>query len=128
MADPISTIDAFDLAFGQLDGLPDTLRTQQATVTATTPIVGHAETFIVQTVRQVEVGDTVFLQVLSAARSLRLVIPPRVMATLARQRDSLDAKRRVAGARKAVQTKRDKGQRIGNPEALKRARAKRKRA
>lgn len=32
----ISSLDPFDLAFGQLEGLPESLRTGQATVLATT--------------------------------------------------------------------------------------------
>jgi hypothetical protein len=92
----------FDLMLGQLDGLNDVTTTKQSTAQSITPLVGHAETFIVQTFRQAEIGDTVFLQVIGAGRSLRLVIPPIVTAILNRQRDALTTKNRVKGARAAV--------------------------
>ena len=115
-------LDTFDRTLGALDGLPGVLATSQATIQMTSPLVGNAETFIVQTVRQPDTGDTIFLQAISAGRSFRLVIPPRVAATIARQRDALTGRARVRGARQAVQTKREAGQVLGNPEALQAAR------
>lgn len=123
-----ATPDTFDRTLGSLDGLPGVIFTSQATIQTTTPLVGNAETFIVQTVRHPDSGDTIFLQAISAGRSFRLVIPPKVAATIARQRDALTGRARVRGARQAVATKREKGIQVGNLEALQKARKARKRA
>lgn len=117
--------ETFDRTLGSLDGLPDVIATTQATIQTTTPLVGNAETYIVQTVRHPDAGDTVFLQVISAGRALRLVIPPKVSAVIARQRDALTGRARVRGARQAVATKRERGIPVGNAAALAAARASR---
>lgn len=115
-------IDTFDRTFGSLEGLPGVLTTSQATVLTTTPLVGLADTFILQTVRHPELGDTIFVQALSAERSLRLVLPPKVAAVLLRQHDALTTRARQRGARQAVATKREAGLPVGNPAALAAAR------
>lgn len=120
----MSDLDYFDRLLGNLDGLPDVQMTSQATVQTVTPLLGNAETFIVQTVRQTDQGDTIFLQSISAQRSMRIVVPPRVSAVIARQRDALTTKTRRKGARQAVATKREAGIPIGNPAALALARQK----
>jgi hypothetical protein len=116
------SVDLFDRIFGSLDGLPGVLFTGQSTVQSTTPLLGNVELHIVQTVRHPDLGDTVFLQVIAAGQSLRLVIPPKVAATIARQRDQLTKRTRRKGARQAVATKRERGIAVGNPEALRKAR------
>lgn len=114
--------DLFDRTLGSLDGLPGVVATGQATIQTTTPLLGNAETFIVQTIRHPEIGETIFLQALSAGRSFRLVIPPKVAAVISRQHDALTKRARARGARQAVATKRERGQTIGNPAALRKAR------
>lgn len=118
---PTTGPDAFDLAFGQLDGLTGALSAGPSQVQSTTPIVGHLETWTAQTIRVPDIGDTVFLQVLSAVRSFRLVVPPKVVDALRRQHEQITARARRRAARQAVQTKRDRGIPIGNAEALHRA-------
>jgi hypothetical protein len=122
MSDTTSSPDLFDRTLGSLDGLPGVVATGQATVQTTTPLLGNAETFIVQTIRHPEMGDTIFLQALSSGRSFRLVIPPKVAAVLSRQRDALTKRTRSRAARAAVVTKRERGQILGNPAALEKAR------
>lgn len=101
MTDDTRQIDPFDRVLGSLDGLPDVVHTQQSTSQATVPLVGHAETYLVQTFRQRDVGDTIFLQRISAQGSLRLVIPPKVADIIARQREALTDKSRSKAARAA---------------------------
>jgi hypothetical protein len=66
----------------------------------------------VQTYRQKEQGDTIFLEHVSETGTVRLVIPPQVSAVIARQREQLteDAKqgRKGRGARPKG-TRRDPG-------------------
>ncbi len=132
------TIDRFDLALGNLSGLPEGLETKPSTIQVLIPVVGKAETFIVQTIRH-EIGKkkpkgkdedegepiygfTQFLIVTSARGTVRLVLPPDVSDKLAQQRESLAARVRRRGAQKAVQTRLDRGDVLGNPEALRNAR------
>lgn len=99
-------IDQFDRALGQFDGLPDVLKTKPTTVVATTPLLGNAQTYIVQTVRQKDHGDYIFLQYISAEKSERFVIPSRVADVIARQRDALTTRARSkAGKERAAEMK-----------------------
>lgn len=101
------TVDKFDRMIGALVGLPDVAKTQPSTVVALSPLIGESQTFILQTYRQRDVGDTIFLQYVDADGSKRIVIPPAAADAIARQRDSLTLKVRKrigkesAAARKA---------------------------
>lgn len=103
------TLDPYDLRLAALDGLPDVLGTKPATLRTITPLVGYTETFIVQTFRQREEGDTIFLEVVSADRIVRLALPPKVADAIARQRDSLTARARSKAARAGAQNRKERG-------------------
>lgn len=96
---PYKTVDKFDRALGALVNLPDVTHTKPSTVVAVSPLIGEAQTFIVQTFRQSEVGDTIFLQCVSSEGSIRLTIPPAAADAIARQRDALTTKNRKRAAR-----------------------------
>lgn len=120
--------DDFDLTLGQLHGLPDVAHTKQSTIQVVTQVVGNAETWIVQTYRMTDpLGDkpstdeTIFLQVIARNRAIRLVVPPRVAAVIARQHDSLTSMNRRKGAQQAVETRKARGI---QPAFLKRKRGK----
>lgn len=84
----------FDRAIGNLHGKPDVVSTR-ATTLRVVPIFGlGSHTYIVQTYRHPEDGDTVFLEITSEQGSTRVVIPPAVADTIARQRDQVTTKRR----------------------------------
>lgn len=89
--------DTFDRMIGLLDGLTGVTQTAPSTKIVITPLVGNAETFIVHTARQAEVGDWVFLQHADKEGMTRIVIPPAVADTIARQREAV----RKAAVRKA---------------------------
>jgi hypothetical protein len=101
------TVDKFDRLMGALVGLPDVTHTKPSTITSVEPFVGEALTFIVQTYRQREVGDTIFLQVASSEGLVRVAITPAAADAIARQRDALTTQvrrkvgRATAAARKA---------------------------
>lgn len=104
----------FDRQLGLLADLPDVLKTGQATIQVVPLLgVGGSSTFILQTIRQADEGDTVFLQIIGphagALGATRLVLPSRVTAVIARQRDALTAKARSKGAKAAVETRKAKG-------------------
>jgi len=83
------TIDPFDLAMGNLDGLPDVTQTRAVTIRTVTPVVGLTQTFIIQTFRQRDIGDTIFIEHISPSGTSRIVLGPKVADTISRQRDSL---------------------------------------
>lgn len=91
-----------------------------------TDLLGNVEDWLVETFR-VEGVETIFLRINDAEGGRRVMIPPEVAGLLYRQRDSLIAKARKRGARQAVETKRAKGKKVGNPEALAKARRSKRR-
>jgi hypothetical protein len=101
--------DVFDRMMGGLHGLPDVLSTKATTVREVVPIVGETMTFIVQTYRQTEKGDTVFLEVVTGPAHTRLVLPPNVSDTIARQREALVARGRSRRAKAAAAARKEAG-------------------
>lgn len=100
----------FDRSIGALEGLPDVTRTKQANIQVIPPLgLGESETWIVQTCRQREQGDTVFVQRISAQGGLRIVLPPSVTATIARQRDQLTSKVRSKAAKIVALDRKERG-------------------
>jgi hypothetical protein len=114
--------DLYDRMLGSLHGLPDVISTKPATVRTVEPLIGHSKTFIVQTYRQREVRetkkgeessvgrDTIFLEAVGREGAVRLVIPPAVADTIARQRDALTARSRSKAARAVAQERKDRGE------------------
>lgn len=85
----MSERDTFDATLGAIDGLPGVTKSRPATIVTVAPILGNAETFIVQTYQDREEGFTAFVQQVSGQGSVRIVLPPAVTAAIYRQRDSL---------------------------------------
>lgn len=100
------TVDKFDRLMGALVGLPDVTKSKPSTIVTSSPLIGEAQTFIVQTFRQREVGDTIFLQYMDAEGSKRIAIPPEAADAIARQRDALTTKvRKRIGKQQAAERK-----------------------
>lgn len=99
--------DEFDRLLGALHDLPDVVEVVNTTHTVE-PLVGNAKTFIVRTIRQTGIGDTIFLHVVGKDLNVRLTLPAKVSDLIARQRDVLTTKgkrkqgRRIAAERKAA--------------------------
>lgn len=98
----------FDRAIGNLHGMPDVVSTK-ATTLRVVPVFGVGTyLYAVQTFRQREIGDTIFLEHVSDSGTVRIVIPPAVADVIARQRDQLATKSRVrAGKLVAEKMKQD---------------------
>lgn len=106
MANDINPLgDEYDRVARALRGLPDVVNTKPSTVTVLSPVLELAQTWIIETVRQTEKGDTIFLQYLGSSGSVRIVVPPAVADLIARQRDALATKNRRKGARKAYENR-----------------------
>jgi hypothetical protein len=103
--------DAFDRTIGALHGLPDVTSIKAAVMRVVPPFgVGGSQLYVVQTYRQREVGDTIFLEHVSETGTVRLVIPPQVSAVIARQRDQLTAKTRSKAAKAVAQERKKRGE------------------
>lgn len=87
-------LNYFDRAIGSLDGLPDVVKAKATTMRVIPTFGLGSHTYIVQTYRQKEIGDTIFLEVTSANGNDRIVIPPDVADCIARQREQLNFKSR----------------------------------
>lgn len=97
------TVDKFDRMIGGLEKLPDVTKSSPSTVRAVSPLIGESQTFIIQTYRQREVGDTIFIEYVDAEKSVRMAIPPAAADAIARQRDALSTKvRKKIGKQQAA--------------------------
>ena len=102
--------DAFDRQLGALHGLPDVIKSSVSTIRAVPPLgVGGSQVFIVQTYRQSERGDTIFLEASGSDGTVRLVLPPAVCNLIARQRDALSTKSRSRAAKAQAEDRKAKG-------------------
>lgn len=105
-----SSIHPYDRLLGGLDGLPDVVHTRPSTVRAIVPLLGQAQTWIIQTFRQADQGDTIFLEVVSAEGSIRIALPPKVAAAISRQRDSLTKQSRSRASKQVAQDRMARGE------------------
>ena len=92
----------FNRTMGKFVDLPDTIKTRETTQTIV-PFFGiGTHTYIVQTFRRREEGDYIFFQDVADGKAVQIVIPPRIAAIIASQRDQLTTKSRSrAGKRNA---------------------------
>ena len=101
-------VDAFDRLRAGMDGRPDVTRTRISTVRNVDPLVGNVTTFLIESVREKDQGDTIFLEVASKSGNVRIVIPAKAASVIARQRESLTNKVRSKIAKaQAEQRKKD---------------------
>jgi len=89
MDDDYRMVDAFDRIRAGMDGRPDVTRTRISTVRNVDPLVGNVRTFLIESTRVKDEGDTIFLEVASKDGNVRIVIPAKVANVIARQRESL---------------------------------------
>lgn len=104
MSDEIkNSLSYFDRAIGSLEGLPDVVKTKATTLRVIPTFGLGSHTYIIATYRQRERGDTIFLEVGSAEGMTRIVIPPDVADTIARQRDQLATKSRSRAGKRVAE-------------------------
>src|SRR6266850_3032225 len=104
-------VDPFDRTIGVLHGLPDVTLTKTSVTRVVPPFgVGGTQLYVVQTYRQKEQGDTIFMEHVSETGTIRLVIPPRVSAVIARQREQLTVKTRSKAAKAVAQERKERGE------------------
>jgi len=104
------TVSEFDRLVGALEGLPDMVKSKPSTIRAMLPLIGIARSYIVQTYRQRDRGDTIFLETVGSEGSIRLAIPPQVAEAIARQRESLGSKSRSKAAKATMADRMARGE------------------
>jgi hypothetical protein len=108
--DHVPTVDNYSRLMGSLDGLPDVIQTRPTPHQHIPQFgIGGVEMFTVQTFRQREVGDTIFLMHSSSSGTIRLVIPPKVAEIIARQHDQVGKTNRKKQAKRVAQERMDAG-------------------
>jgi len=103
------SLSYFDRAIGSLEGLPDVVKCKATTMRVIPTFGLGSHTYIIQTYRQRETGDTIFLEVTSEQGTTRIVIPPAVADTLARQRDQLTTKSRSRAGKRVAEDLKARG-------------------
>jgi hypothetical protein len=83
--------DQFDRLIGMLHDLPDVVKTKVTPINIVPKFgVGGVQTFLIQTYKHRENGDTVFLKVDVPDKGLiKLILPPKVVDAIVRQRESV---------------------------------------
>ena len=96
--------DAYDRAYGQMQGFP---HTRPTTITVANVMgVGGVRSYIIETFRAPEMGDTVFVQIAGPEGLQRIHLPPNVTTAIARHRDRMTTQSRSrAGKARAVADK-----------------------
>ena len=97
MAENDKTVAKYDRIRGGLDGVA--LFTKPSTVRNVESITGKAETFVIETARHEELGDTIFVECMDEMGVTRLALPPKVAQAIARQREALTARSRSRAAK-----------------------------
>lgn len=101
--------DAYDQQLQQLTGLPGGAHCNPVVV-QTSDFYGNTTQNMVQTVRTPEEGDYVFITAVNARGVVRFVLPPRVLATVDRQRETNSTKVRRRNGRRIAQERKDRGE------------------
>jgi hypothetical protein len=83
---------------------------------------GNSATWVLETFRDGDGDQKVFIQKIDELGGARLVLPPEVTAALARHRDQLSTKVRRRQGHRLVAQRRERGDVLGNPAALAAAR------
>lgn len=101
--------DVFDRTIRSMSGLPDVITTKATTVRSLSSVLELSQTFIVQTYRQRDEGDTIFIEYIGVEGSLRLALPTAVSDVIARQRDALSGKSRSKAAKANAMDRKARG-------------------
>jgi hypothetical protein len=104
-------VKKFDRIRGGLQNVG--FHTKPSTIQNIQNITGESETFIVETIRQEEIGDTIFIQMVDRDGTTRLALPPKVANAIAAQRDSITTRRRSITGRRVARERMDRGEKPG---------------
>lgn len=108
MAEQYETISKYDRQYAGLLG-GNNLQTKATTVESVNSIIGEAETFIVQTIRD-EDGDHIALKYMDKNGNTRLILPPKVCQTIERQHNALTSRSRSIASKAVAKERMDRGE------------------
>lgn len=138
MEEQYQTISKFDRVLGGLQG-GNNLDVKAATIQNIEPITGEAETYVVQTVRaeykvqirkgwevttELRIGDFIVLHIVDKEGTKRVILPPKVSATIARQAASISIRARSNASKAAMKERMANGYVPTPPKPPKRKRKK----
>ena len=103
----------FNRILGGLHGLPDIVSTKASVLRVVSPFGIGTHMYVVQSFRQREQGDTIFLEHVSENGTTRLVIPAAVADTISRQREMLNSKTRSKAMKIVAEERKAKGLKPG---------------
>ena len=115
--------DEFTARRRELDGHPEAV-TASSRIDVT-DIYGHVTTWVLDLYR-VEGMVTAFVQRGGTEGYQRFVMPPQVTSAISRHQAGLVTKSRRKLAKRITANRKARGEQVGNPEALRKAREKRK--
>lgn len=123
---PIPT-DEFSLAFRKAgDQAAQQLALRATSMVQTSDIYGNTVAWVIDTFRFANRQETVFVQRVGADGPDRLMFPNEVTQILARHRDQVAAHAKKQQGRNLIALRKQRGDTLGNPEALKKFRKARK--
>ncbi len=101
--------DVSDRTIRSMNGLPDLITTKATTVRTLSNVLELSQTFIIQSYRQRDEGDTIFIEYIGVEGSLRLALPSVASEVIARQRDALTDKSRSRAAKANAMDRKARG-------------------
>lgn len=101
--------DSFDRVVRSLNGRGDVVKTKTTTIRCNTQILERTQTFIVQTYRVRDEGDTILIEFMEFNKMMRVALPPAVSHAIARQYDALTGKSRRNAAKALAQERKAAG-------------------
>jgi hypothetical protein len=102
-----ATISKYDRVYGGLHHV--SLSTKPSTIKTVQAVTGKSETFVIQTFRHEDLGDYIFVEVMDENGLTRVALPPKVVAAIASQRDSLTKRRRSISSKAVMRRRMDEG-------------------
>lgn len=100
-------ISKYDRIRGELVGVA--LFTKPSTIKHVQPLTGESQTFIVETARLEDKGDTIFVECMDSSGLVRIALPAKVADAISRQRDSLTSKTRSKAAQARAEADKKNG-------------------
>lgn len=114
--------DEFTVKRRELDHTPEAVKTSNR-IDIVDPTTTEITTWLIDQYR-FDGRVTMFVQVGKPDGYIRLLVPPKVMAAISTAGDTLVSKQRRQTARRVVEDRLARGEKLGNPEALAAARLK----
>lgn len=113
--------DEFTVKRRELDNTPEAVKTSNR-IDIVDPTTTEITTWLIDQYR-FDGRVTMFVQVGKPDGYIRLLVPPKVMAAIWTAGDTLIGKQRRQTARRVVEDRLARGEKLGNPDALARARS-----